>query len=256
MWGGLNASISGDGFFLVKSLKGGSAPDNIKDNAYYFTRVGQFTLDSNGYLVDGDKNFVFGFAPSNEDNGELEMDNLVPIRMPDKGSYVPSKPNNTDPDKMDPAKAEFSYEDGPTILAQEVTINSAGEIMAKIEYEYSEDATGNIIVPPAANQTVKKGTAVLSLGKVAVATFQNPNGLTKAGGNYYTTSKGDNAGDAQATIAGGAAPDLMPGYVEASNVDLAKEFSDMITTHRGFQSNTKMITVSDEMLSDLVSMKR
>lgn len=48
----------------------------------------------------------------------------------------------------------------------------------------------------------------------------------------------------------------MTGYVEASNVDLAKEFSDMITTHRGFQSNTKMITVSDEMLSDLVAMKR
>ena len=48
----------------------------------------------------------------------------------------------------------------------------------------------------------------------------------------------------------------MTGYVEASNVDLSKEFADMITTHRGFQSNTKMITVSDEMLSDLVAMKR
>ena len=70
------------------------------------------------------------------------------------------------------------------------------------------------------------------------------------------TSKNDNAGDATASFAGGANPDLMTGYVEASNVDLAKEFSDMITTHRGFQSNTKMITVSDEMLSDLVAMKR
>ena len=48
----------------------------------------------------------------------------------------------------------------------------------------------------------------------------------------------------------------MTGYIEASNVDLAKEFADMITTHRGFQANSKMITVSDEMLSDLVAMKR
>lgn len=51
-------------------------------------------------------------------------------------------------------------------------------------------------------------------------------------------------------------PDLMAGYIEASNVDLAQEFADMITTHRGFQANSKMITVSDEMLSDLVAMKR
>lgn len=54
----------------------------------------------------------------------------------------------------------------------------------------------------------------------------------------------------------GSTSTLMPGYIEASNVDLAKEFADMITTHRGFQANSKMITVSDEMLSDLVAMKR
>jgi flagellar hook protein FlgE len=48
----------------------------------------------------------------------------------------------------------------------------------------------------------------------------------------------------------------MTGYLEASNVDLAKEFSDMITTQRGFQANSKIITVSDEILSDLINMKR
>ena len=48
----------------------------------------------------------------------------------------------------------------------------------------------------------------------------------------------------------------MTGYIEASNVDLAKEFSDMIMTQRGFQANSKMITVGDEMLQELVNMKR
>ena len=53
------------------------------------------------------------------------------------------------------------------------------------------------------------------------------------------------------------APSLMTGYLEASNVDLAKEFSDMITTQRGFQANSKIITVSDEdPVSDLINMKR
>ena len=66
----------------------------------------------------------------------------------------------------------------------------------------------------------------------------------------------DNSGKASATIPGGSTSSLMTGYLEASNVDLAKEFSDMITTQRGFQANSKIITVSDEILSDLINMKR
>ena len=57
-------------------------------------------------------------------------------------------------------------------------------------------------------------------------------------------------------MTGGATSSLMSGYLEASNVDLAKEFSEMITTQRGFQANSKIITVSDEILSELVNMKR
>ena len=78
----------------------------------------------------------------------------------------------------------------------------------------------------------------------------------KSGGTYYSASIGDNTGFCSATIPGGSTSKLMTGYLEASNVDLAKEFSEMITTQRGFQANTKMITVSDEILSDLISMKR
>ena len=48
----------------------------------------------------------------------------------------------------------------------------------------------------------------------------------------------------------------MTGYVEASNVDLAKEFSELIMAQRGFQANSKIITVSDEILNELVNMKR
>lgn len=245
--GGFNATISGDGFFVVKKTKmeSGLTNEDIKGNDFYFTRVGQFSLDSNGYVVDGDKNFVYGFKPKDDDNGATDTSQLVPLRMPT--SYTPAKPGANPGDPDTPAQVEFDNLDAEkeARLSKEITINSAGEIVVKIEYPY-KDANGND----------KTGTATVSLGKVAIATFQNPNGLSKAGGNYYTTVDGDNAGTVAAGIAGGANPDLMTGYVEASNVDLAKEFSDMITTHRGFQSNTKMITVSDEMLSDLVAMKR
>ena len=73
---------------------------------------------------------------------------------------------------------------------------------------------------------------------------------------YYGAAESDNSGNASATIPGGSTSSLMTGYLEASNVDLAKEFSDMITTQRGFQANSKIITVSDEILSDLINMKR
>lgn len=97
----------------------------------------------------------------------------------------------------------------------------------------------------------------IEIGQVAIATFQNPNGLAKIGGNYYQTTINDNAGQVAAGKPGvGGTASLMTGYIEASNVDLAKEFSDMITTQRGFQANSKMITVGDEMLQELVNMKR
>ena len=233
--GGFNASISGDGFFMVKPTKIDDAdPADFKDRDFSFTRVGQFSLDSNGYVVDGDKNFVYGFKSTYDTTNKTwsyDTSALVPLRMPATGWVPETSPN-------------FVYGQEDVLISKNISINSAGEIMASVEYEVPGST------PP------KKDTATVSLGKVAIATFQNPNGLTKSGGNYYKTSKNDNAGDATASFAGGANPDLMTGYVEASNVDLAKEFSDMITTHRGFQSNTKMITVSDEMLSDLVAMKR
>ena len=77
--GGFNATISGDGFFMVKSTKNPCAAEEeaIKGNDFYYTRVGQFSLDSNGYVVDGDKNFVYGFM-MNED-GTLNTDELVPL---------------------------------------------------------------------------------------------------------------------------------------------------------------------------------
>ena len=250
--GGFNASISGDGFFMVRKMKtnvavdGGDASaitESIKGGDFLYTRVGQFTLDSNGYVVDGDKNFVYGFMPKADDNTAVDATKLVPLRMPiayekaaDGTITVTFSDNNYDTTGTNAA-----------LLSKGVEINSAGEITVKLQYD-----TGKI--DPDTQEPIMD-SAVVSLGKLAIATFQNPNGLNKAGGNYYTTSSGDNSGAVSATVCGGT-PDLMTGYVEASNVDLAKEFSDMITTHRGFQSNTKMITVSDEMLSDLVAMKR
>jgi flagellar hook protein FlgE len=94
-----------------------------------------------------------------------------------------------------------------------------------------------------------------NLGQLALATFSNPAGLEKAGNSDYTTSA--NSGAAQVGIAGtGGRGKLASGTLEMSNVDLAQEFTNLIIAERGFQANSRVITTSDEILQDLVQLKR
>lgn len=94
-----------------------------------------------------------------------------------------------------------------------------------------------------------------SIGQVALANFKNPAGLEKTGNNLYRTTP--NSGDPMIGNPGtGGRGALKPGAVEMSNVDLSREFTNMITTQRGFQANSRIITTSDEMLQEVVNMKR
>ena len=90
--------------------------------------------------------------------------------------------------------------------------------------------------------------------QVAVAQFNNAAGLTKIGNSLY--QKSNNSGTATVSTAADLGVTITPSALEMSNVDVANEFSDMIITQRGFQSNSKIITVSDEMLETLINMKR
>ena len=90
--------------------------------------------------------------------------------------------------------------------------------------------------------------------QVAVAQFNNAAGLTKTGNSLY--QKSNNSGTATVSTAADLGVTITPSALEMSNVDVANEFSDMIITQRGFQSNSKIITVSDEMLETLINMKR
>ena len=90
--------------------------------------------------------------------------------------------------------------------------------------------------------------------QIAMAQFNNPSGLTKMGGNLYQES--NNTGTRTISGASDIGSELTTSALEMSNVDIADQFSDMIITQRGFQSNSKIITVSDEMLETLINMKR
>ncbi len=92
------------------------------------------------------------------------------------------------------------------------------------------------------------------LGQIAAASFANPSGLEKAGDNLYAASM--NSGEPNVndiTVDGGS---MTSGELEMSNVDLSAEFTSMITTQRGFQANSRIITVSDTLLEELINLKR
>jgi flagellar hook protein FlgE len=94
------------------------------------------------------------------------------------------------------------------------------------------------------------------LGQVAVASFSNPAGLEAKGGNLFAETQNSGSFDGvghDITSDGGG---FITGVLEMSNVDLSAQFTDMITTQRGFQANSRIITTSDTMLEELINLKR
>jgi flagellar hook protein FlgE len=114
---------------------------------------------------------------------------------------------------------------------------------------YSINASGQI------NATLSDNTSGV-IGQIVLQNFTNPQGLMKEGENLYTYSA--NAGALAAPGAPNSAGlgQIQSGAVESSNVDLASQMADLITAQRAFEANAKMITTSDEILQDLVNLKR
>lgn len=105
--------------------------------------------------------------------------------------------------------------------------------------------------------------SVSALGQVAMASFRNPAGLTKEGKNLVDQSSNSGVASIRTGVGAAVADDNSKGYgdqvqgmLEMSNVDLAEQFTDMIVTSRAFQASGKMITTGDEMLQDIINLKR
>ncbi|UOE92833.1 flagellar basal body rod protein FlgG [Alkalihalobacillus sp. LMS39] len=97
---------------------------------------------------------------------------------------------------------------------------------------------------------------LMEMGQIGLVKFNNPDGLEKSGGNIFIQSA--NSGDPLPMAIPGeqGAGLLFSGALEMSNVDLSEEFTEMIVAQRGFQANTRMITTSDEILQEIMQMKR
>lgn len=172
----LDLGIDGDGFFVVQDGEN-----------QFLTRAGNFYLDSEGFLVNGEGLYVIGV------NGQIQI--------------------------PDSAKSFSIGTDGT------VTYINEGDN-----------------VPQTA-------------GQITLATVANPGGLEKMGNNLYQVTT--NSGNPVYNPPGiGGSGELVVGALEMSNVDLATAFTEMIVAQRGFQANTRIITTSDQILQELVNLKR
>ena len=104
---------------------------------------------------------------------------------------------------------------------------------------------------------VENGDLNTTVQTIALVVFNNPGGLEKVGGNYYQVSANSGVADTgTGEPQDGGRGAIKSNSLEMSNVDLAEEFTEMIVAQRGFQANTRIITTSDEILQELVNLKR
>jgi flagellar hook protein FlgE len=110
------------------------------------------------------------------------------------------------------------------------------------------DDAGKIVASFGVGRTV-------TIGQIAIASFNNPQGLVRVGNNEFGESEA--SGIVNVGVAGtGGRGTLIGNSVEQSNVDIAHEFTQMILAQRGYQANSKSITVADELLVDTLNLKR
>jgi flagellar hook protein FlgE len=132
-----------------------------------------------------------------------------------------------------------------TSATSSITQNGSGSGMIN---NISVASDGTIVAALGAGQT-------LSVGQIALASFNNPKGLVKLGSSRYGSSEA--AGLPNIGVAGtGGRGTFIGSALEQSNVDIAQEFTQMILAQRGYQANSKTITVSDEIMVDTLGMKR
>ena len=246
-----------------------------------FTRVGIFATDGQGWLVDTLGNHVFGYeyraGEGDNDPAVLDKTRLHALAIPwcfydSNGKPIQTPTGSTvrvewlmSEDDASAYDIELEHE-GVDIADRLLLQGPAGKI--------ADDPPGGTFLNNAEpayiapmqlrNMTIDNYGFVsgmtdtgenVVLGQIAIANVPNANALENTSNGYYIAKA--NTGVITAEVPGeGSTGSLEPGRLEMANVDLAQEFTDMITTQRGFQANGRIITVTDEMLAELVNLKR
>jgi flagellar hook protein FlgE len=250
----LDVAIDGDGYFVVGDGPrvtadtditvdtAGSPPTHQATNTIgmnlMYTRDGSFTRDTNGDLLTSDGYRVMGYSIG--DGSIQSIDTSAPGQI----------------DFIDASKA-ITAQDGilKTLKIPDTVVdtNNSNKVCKLVTFSIGKDGVISGVLDDG---------RVTALGQIAMTSFRNPEGLEKNGKNLMSASSNSGiatfrsgTGDATADNSKGYG-DVAQGMLEMSNVDLAEQFTDMIVTSRAFQANGKTISTGDEMLQDIINLKR
>lgn len=252
----LDVAVDGSGYFMVATgpaLTGDADAITIKDNgvenmpannSVAYTRDGSFVLDNEGNLLTSKGYRVLGFAMQTKDpvNG-TDIDN---IENDGKVLYVES---NNQTKAIDNKLVSLKIPD--KVLKDDGAGNKTPVAVKSFNISADGLITG-----------VLETGEITALGQIAMSSFKNEVGLTDIGNNMYEPSGSSGA----AIISSGKnSPtnrnssgygDILQGYLEMSGVDMAEQFTDMIVATKAFQAAGKTITTGDEILSEIINLKR
>ncbi|MBR4211020.1 MAG: flagellar hook-basal body complex protein [Oscillibacter sp.] len=276
---GLDCMVDGDGFFIVGDKTKFGINSQAELNGMSLSRLGNFEFSS-GWLTDGGGQIVYGFLnTANPDQNASFSTLLTPIRLP----YY----NEDTKEILMPAESDD--EENPELLDNEQALEAIAEANqpgqeAGQHVPYKRLNVDTLSVDRAGIITAVTADDIqVVIGVIAIAKAENPNGVTHDDGRYYKALGG--AGDLRLTTVGGAVTypeigmdgqpvnpgggnanrlviesagdtELLNGGLESSGTDLADEITHMIVIQRGYQANTRIVTVTDSMLEELVNMKR
>lgn len=222
--------IDGEGFLVVEDPKSGSK---------MYTRVGALSFMPEIDPTTGVESSTFKVVDINGN----------PIMGLNSTHYNP--PTNTNPGKIDSGLFNEGVAVTPPAEPSGLILDTA---LAQINIPDFAKYT-DITIGADGIITGIRDDKVHELGAISIARISNPEGLTMQGNSYYKAIK--NTGEIDYARAGSnGIGGLVTGALEMSNVDLAKEFTEMITTQRGYQANSRIISVVDSMLEELVNLKR
>ncbi|MCE9612519.1 MAG: flagellar hook-basal body complex protein [Chthoniobacter sp.] len=229
--------VSGNGFFRVR---------DTTNNIDYVSRSGDFRLDDQGYLVTSE-----GFRVQGLSDGAATYD------ATDVGGVLTYTKTTTAPVTVGDVKIDFNIAIGTGLT------NSTGGTFTDAQVTASKPTMRSFTVDQLGNVVIglSNGDAFVR-GRVMLQNFNDPNALTKEGKNLFSGLEaagpisGVNLTEATNSPGTNGLGRIEIGTLELSNVDLSQEFADMIVVQRSFQAGSRVITVSDSMLEEVINLKR
>lgn len=252
----LDVAVDGSGYFMVATgpaLTGDADAITINNNngigtmpannSVAYTRDGSFVLDNEGNLLTSKGYRVLGFAMKSGVNGGNNVDNI------DANGDVLYVESNNKTVAMDDKLVSLKIPD--KVLKDD----GNGKKIPVAVKSFNISADGLIT-------GVLETGEITALGQIAMSSFKNEVGLTDIGNNMYEPSGSSGAAiisSGKNSTAGRDSSgygDILQGYLEMSGVDMAEQFTDMIVATKAFQAAGKTITTGDEILSEIINLKR